>query len=209
MASLLFNFIQRITSFDRGSLQEEDTIVCNNNNECDKFNYSRPNTERTRATTIDAVIITLHNKQQQNKKTVSFNKKIRVILIPTAKEYHEAGCDLWWREEDYYYMREDFRCEVEDIIRQDLSLNNDINLAMHKLYQPESINKPKSGGYGFMNLGQRKSTMMKIESNVPSTGISGSGSGQNYDSSSVSATTISFIFSSKATKRRFMSVRTP
>ena len=208
MASLLFNFIQRLTSFDRGSLQEEDTIICNSSNECDKFNYSRPNTERTRATTIDAVIITLHNKQQQNnKKTVTFNKKIRVILIPTAKEYHEAGCDLWWREEDYYYMREDFRCEVEDIIRQDLSLNNDINLAMHKLYQPESINKPKTGGYGFMNLGQRKSTM-KIESNTPSsTGVSGSG--QNYDSSSVSATTISFIFSSKATKRRFMSVRTP
>jgi hypothetical protein len=70
------------------------------------------------------------------KRRVSFHPKIKVILVPTASEYHDAGCDLWWNESDYVSMREDFRQEIGLALRNDPSLNNDIFEAMNRLYQP-------------------------------------------------------------------------
>lgn len=72
----------------------------------------------------------------RKKKTVTFQNKIKVILVPTVAEYHHAGCDLWWKPIDYETMRESFRCEIETALRNDYSLQNNIYLAMTKLYQP-------------------------------------------------------------------------
>lgn len=76
----------------------------------------------------------------QNSKHVTFHNKIKVVLVPTAMEYQQAGCDLWWNERDYYFMRESFREEIETLLKHDSSLQNNIFSAMKKLYQPgESI----------------------------------------------------------------------
>jgi len=74
----------------------------------------------------------------KRKKTVTFQNKIKVILVPTVAEYHRAGCDLWWGPGDYDIMRESFRSEIETALREDRSLKNNIYLAMTKLYQPAS-----------------------------------------------------------------------
>lgn len=75
----------------------------------------------------------------QTKKKVSFQNKIKVILVPTVAEYHRAGCDLWWGEADYAAMRESFRAEIETALREDSSLQNNIYMAMTKLYQPDEV----------------------------------------------------------------------
>ena len=77
------------------------------------------------------------------KKSVRFHNKIKVILVPMASEYHDAGCDLWWKDNDYVKMREDFRAEIDLALKCDESLHNDVYAAMTKLYQPEiTANRP-------------------------------------------------------------------
>ena len=71
-----------------------------------------------------------------SRKQVKFYHKIRVVLVPCAAEYHEAGCDLWWSEIDYHNMRESFREEIEETLRKDPTLQNNLYCAMKKLYQP-------------------------------------------------------------------------
>ena len=72
---------------------------------------------------------------KENKK-VCFNQKIKVILVPTASEYIQAGCDLWWSQDEFDRIRDDFRREVEMALREDPSLENNVYRAMTKLYQP-------------------------------------------------------------------------
>jgi hypothetical protein len=75
--------------------------------------------------------------EEERKNRVTFHTKIKVILVPSAAEYHEAGCDLWWTEQDYQLMRDSFREEIETTLHEDPTLNNNIFLAMSKLYQPK------------------------------------------------------------------------
>lgn len=70
---------------------------------------------------------------------VHFNNKIKVILVPTAQEYHDAGCgrDLWWSSKEMDNMLENFRKEIATTLKNDRTLNNDLTAAMTKLYQPK------------------------------------------------------------------------
>lgn len=72
------------------------------------------------------------------KRRISFHNKIAVVLIPKADEYFEAGCDLWWNEDDYEVMREDLKEDIEVILRDsDDSLS--LSEAIRELCQPEEI----------------------------------------------------------------------
>ena len=55
----------------------------------------------------------------RNKK-VSFNKKVRVILIPTKAELKAAGVsvDIWWQPDDYEWMKASSAEELSKIMKQ-------------------------------------------------------------------------------------------
>eukprot|EP00603_Paraphysomonas_imperforata_P007730 CAMPEP_0114440168 /NCGR_PEP_ID=MMETSP0103-20121206/15618_1 /TAXON_ID=37642 ORGANISM="Paraphysomonas imperforata, Strain PA2" /NCGR_SAMPLE_ID=MMETSP0103 /ASSEMBLY_ACC=CAM_ASM_000201 /LENGTH=161 /DNA_ID=CAMNT_0001611039 /DNA_START=71 /DNA_END=556 /DNA_ORIENTATION=- len=69
-------------------------------------------------------------------KTVSFNIRSKVVLIPTRQEYqkHDLASDMWWHREDYSCFKAMARLEVLDILHKH---NGDLRRAMAELFQPE------------------------------------------------------------------------
>ena len=79
---------------------------------------------------------------------VRFDSAVRVILIPTRKEYRSAGLSdaLWWKERDYSSFKGSAIMELRVV----LSLQEiDPRAALKQLYQPENMlvdhgpNQPK------------------------------------------------------------------
>ena len=69
-------------------------------------------------------------------KSVTFNKIIDVILIPTRHEYIEEELDyyIWWNAKDLYKMKLLAISELRTIMAlQNISYNE----AKNKLYQPQ------------------------------------------------------------------------
>ncbi|CAM9992402.1 unnamed protein product, partial [Discosporangium mesarthrocarpum] len=40
--------------------------------------------------------------------TVRFNQSVKVVLVPSRKDYHTLQADIWWQEEDYRGFRQEF-----------------------------------------------------------------------------------------------------
>jgi hypothetical protein len=75
-------------------------------------------------------------------KSVKFNSKVAVILIPCANEYHQISADLWWNSEDFKRFKLEFYYEISNLI----------NLSRNK-FETELINKNlELNEYNFFKL---------------------------------------------------------
>lgn len=52
--------------------------------------------------------------------SVSWGKKVRVVLVPCRNDYHAGGVaeDLWWQSNDYTYFKDDAKAEVFEVMKQ-------------------------------------------------------------------------------------------
>ena len=71
------------------------------------------------------------------KKTVSFNQRVTVVLIPTWKEYKKAGCacDMWLNCYEITRFRTLALAEISSFRK--IHNISDVRLVLTKLYQPE------------------------------------------------------------------------
>lgn len=74
----------------------------------------------------------------EQKRGVSFNTRVTVVLIPERKEITEAQCDLWWNRSDYSSFQQSAHSEIRLFA---LYENIDCKEAKTILYQPnQSLN---------------------------------------------------------------------
>jgi hypothetical protein len=71
------------------------------------------------------------------KKSLTFDRRVSVILIPSLAEYRAAGCDLWFSQEDVERSRGESRREIQYVL-QNSPFIQDVATAMRILYQPQS-----------------------------------------------------------------------
>jgi hypothetical protein len=50
-------------------------------------------------------------------KRLSFNNQVSVVLVPSIKDYKEAGCDLWLTHADYHRYRNAYASELEAVAK--------------------------------------------------------------------------------------------
>jgi hypothetical protein len=82
----------------------------------------------------------LVNILQNNKKHITFNGLVNVILIPSNKEIQSFKNELWWNKVDYMIFYCSAQQEIVDFLEQNSNINR--KEAMKLLYQPnESIEK--------------------------------------------------------------------
>mmetsp|Transcript_24362 Transcript_24362/g.22138 ORF Transcript_24362/g.22138 Transcript_24362/m.22138 type:complete len:155 (+) Transcript_24362:25-489(+) len=85
--------------------------------------------------TIETTIKPLTKQKNLNKKKISFNTSVKVILIPTREEYIEANISelIWYNHSDYY----SYKISARDEILQYIESNPDTTYrtAMKLLYQ--------------------------------------------------------------------------
>jgi len=70
---------------------------------------------------------------KEQKRCVSFNTRVTVVLIPERKEIMEAQCDLWWSRGDYGAFQQSAHSEIRLFA---LYENIDCKEAKTILYQP-------------------------------------------------------------------------
>mgnify|MGYP000144418921 CR=1 FL=1 len=115
------------------------------------------------------------------KPPLRFDSAVRVILIPTRKEYRAAGLGdlLWWKESEYSAFKGSAIMELRVI----LSLH-DVNpkVALQRLYQPESMFADlEANGIFNRNLGK-----CSIGSDIGNGGNSNSNNSASSNSSDAS-----------------------
>ena len=77
------------------------------------------------------------------KRNLKFNTKVRVVLVPCAKEYHDAGIsqDLWWREIDLINFQRNFKTEILVISSlKNIYINSQDDLSKVKKIWYENLN---------------------------------------------------------------------
>ena len=82
--------------------------------------------------------MTIHDKIEgiENKRAVSFNTRVTVVLIPERREIREANCDLWWARGDYCTFQQSAHSEIRLFA---LYENIDCREAKTLLYQPNQL----------------------------------------------------------------------
>lgn len=82
--------------------------------------------------------MTIHDKTEgiENKRAVSFNTRVTVVLIPERREIREANCDLWWARGDYCTFQQSAHSEIRLFA---LYENIDCREAKTLLYQPNQL----------------------------------------------------------------------
>ena len=74
----------------------------------------------------------------KNKKKITFNYKVDVILIPSIQEYSDLISSLWWSKKDLLCFRQSSRDELYELIqRHDFTMP--LKQAMKFLYQPGNM----------------------------------------------------------------------
>ena len=74
----------------------------------------------------------------KNKKKITFNCKVHVILIPNINDFSDLITSLWWSKKDLLFFRESSRDEIQELIqRHDYKMP--IKQAMKFLYQPGNM----------------------------------------------------------------------
>lgn len=68
-------------------------------------------------------VITSYSLYAQGR-TITFNNRVSVILVPTSAEYLKAGCDLWWSNRDLVRFKFDFLTEIRHLLSQDSSITS-------------------------------------------------------------------------------------
>lgn len=78
----------------------------------------------------------LSNENEQRKKHIKWRLGVRVILIPTRKEYQDAqlGDDIWWSDGDYTSFK---NSAVHELTLAMSRMKTDSKSAIRMLYQPE------------------------------------------------------------------------
>lgn len=58
--------------------------------------------------------MTINEKTEEleQKRAVSFNTRVTVVLIPERKEIREAQCDLWWSMGEYCTFQQSAHSEI-------------------------------------------------------------------------------------------------
>ena len=66
---------------------------------------------------VDADTNSLEVRDKHVRSRVSFNNKVRVILIPSRPEYHDLKLaeDLWWSDFDYATFKKSLEFQVKFI----------------------------------------------------------------------------------------------
>ncbi len=86
------------------------------------------------------------NTPRSSKKTVSFSKSVRVVLIPQRKEFIQAGLHtmLWQTEQDFLSFRKSTDEETLELMKKCKAAGHPITTkeAQKQLYQPNVICKP-------------------------------------------------------------------
>jgi hypothetical protein len=76
--------------------------------------------------------------KNKNKKKITFNCKVDVILIPNLYEYQDIITSLWWSKTDLLLFRKSSRDELYELIqRHDFTMP--LKQAMKFLYQPGNM----------------------------------------------------------------------
>jgi hypothetical protein len=76
-----------------------------------------------------------------SKNKVTFFRQVRVVLIPTCEEYHDAkiACNIWFQDDEYASYKAESLDEVRNFIQYHANNGNFITVpeALRMLYQPE------------------------------------------------------------------------
>lgn len=80
------------------------------------------------------------SRTKKRQKTVKFNEKAKIILIPCRKEYDEAGIDLWYHRQDQILAQNELHQEINDmkIHHPKLSFRSILDYLFH--LHPQIIN---------------------------------------------------------------------
>jgi hypothetical protein len=72
-------------------------------------------------------------KHKCRPRSLSFNDRLKVVLIPSRKDYQSCGLldVMWWQPEDYVYFKDDAKAEVFEVMR---SKRLDSSAAIRCLY---------------------------------------------------------------------------
>lgn len=116
-------------------------------------------------------------KQKPTARHINFSNRCSVVLIPSRKEYVDAGIDLWISKSEQSVAQNEVVDEVRGLLDHNPALT--IRMAISFLYQPrvtDDIDEETDGGPG-MALNSESSSM-RLSSSEPSYRSSESESGK-------------------------------
>lgn len=83
----------------------------------DKYRVNQEN----RQNNDQSLIVKKSNKSEKARKSVTWNSKCKVVLVPTRIEYIESGIDLWFNESTISTNRSMMKKQLEEFFQKNPS----------------------------------------------------------------------------------------
>jgi len=121
--------------------------------------------EKQWKTTNDLKTATEMKEDVRLKRSIKFDSKVRVILIPTRQEYCDVGLGeaLWWSSSDYGFFKESAGRELRAMLEL---YGMDAKAVLAQMYQPDS-NERSDDKNGFPLIKIKSSSSLN-KSSIPS-----------------------------------------